>query len=451
MNFAALSNLTRLKALLPADSLLRNKNYFRMWIAATVSVLGGSVSQLALPLTAVHILHASAGQMGILFACGVLPFVFFSLPAGVWLDRGGKRKVIVAFNLLGCAALALVPLAVIFGVLSMRLLYAVDFLVGTGFCIGGSAAQIFITQLVGRDRLVDANSKLASATSMAGLVGPVLAGMLVGWLGAPTAVALDALAFLVAAVLVWSIVFREAAPAASANPVLADVAAGLRFVWLHPLLRTFALMAAMFILLFHGFMALYVLHATRELHFTPSQLALVNTFAALGALLGATSVHGLNRRIGKHAVIVLGLAFTALGILAFSQVPQGTWAVTLAGAAMLLVEAGATAYTVNYLAMRQMVTPDAMLGRMTTTMRFLSVSAAPIGSVLSGYCADRFGIAPVLESLGLGAIAATLLTRWMLQKVLAEDTRGVGMTHEHAPAKQPLVSIEPMNQEVKSN
>jgi len=418
MSFANLPDLTRLKLLVPADSLLRNRNFFRMWIASTVAVLGGSVSQLALPLTAVQILHASAGQMGLLFACGALPFVLFSLPAGVWLDRRSKRAVIVGFNLLGCAALAVVPVAVQFDALSMPLLYAVDFVVGTGFCIGGSAAQVFNTQLVGRERLVEANSVQATATSIAGLIGPVVAGMLVGLLGAPTAVALDALAFLVSAMLVASIVFHEVPMKLSTRPVLEDMFEGLRFVWRHPLLRAFAIMAFMTLFLFDGFMALYVLHATRNLHLTPGELAAVNTLAALGALAGAIAVPRLNRRIGKHVVITLGLGLAGVGFLGYSQVPSGSWAVLLAGGAMFLLDAGITAYTVNYLAMRQMVTPDAMLGRMTTTMRFLSVSAAPIGSSLSGYCADRFGISAVLLAQGFGIIAASVLARWLIARAV---------------------------------
>ena len=418
MSFANLPDLTRLKLLVPADSLLRNRNFFRMWIASTVAVLGGSVSQLALPLTAVQILHASAGQMGLLFACGALPFVLFSLPAGVWLDRRSKRAVIVGFNLLGCAALAVVPLAVQFDALSMPLLYAVDFVVGTGFCIGGSAAQVYITQLVGRERLVEANSTQATATSIAGLIGPVVAGMLVGWLGAPTAVALDALAFLVSAILVASIRFHEVPMKLSARPVLEDMLEGLRFVWQHPLLRAFAIMAFMTLFLFDGFMALYVLHATRNLHLTPSELAVVNTLAALGALAGATSVNRLNRRSGKHVVITLGLGVTAVGFLAYSQVPPGSSAVVLAGAAMFLVNGGLTAYTINYLAMRQIITPDTMLGRMTSTMRFLSVSAAPIGSSLSGYCADRFGIATVVLAQGVALVAASFLARSLIARAL---------------------------------
>ena len=418
MSYAPLTNLFRLKSLLPADSLLRNRYFLRMWIATTVAVLGGSVSQLALPLTAVQILHASASQMGLMFACGALPFVLFSLPAGVWLDRRSKRTVIVAFNLLGCAALAAVPLAVLFDFLTMPLLYAVDFLVGTGFCIGGSAAQVFITQLVGRDKLVEANSKQAAAASMAGLIGPVLAGMLVAWLGAPIAVTLDAMAFLVSAALVGSIAFRELPVMHAPRPLLVEMLEGLKFVWQHPLLRVFALMAAMCIFLFDGFMALYVLHATRGLHLTPAELAVVNTLAALGALLGATSIPWCNRRLGEYAVIPFGLGLAAIGFIAYSQVPQGPWAVALAGAAMFLVDAGLTAYTVNYLAMRQMLTPDHMLGRMTTTMRFLSVSAAPLGSALCGYYADRLGIVQVLLGLGVGGMAAALLSRWMIKRAL---------------------------------
>ena len=423
MGFRPLSGL--LRVLLADDSLLRNRNFLRMWIAATVAVLGGSVSQLALPLTALQLLHASAGEMGLLFASGALPFVLFSLPAGVWLDRREKRGVIVAFNLLGCAALAVDPLAAQFNFLSMPLLYLVDFIVGTGFCVGGSAAQIFVTQLVGRERLLEANSKRASASSIAGLIGPIVAGVLVGELGAPRAVAVDALAFLGSAALVGSIHFREMTPAATEAAFLADVVEGLLFVWRHPLLRAFALMAAMCLLMFDGFMALYVMHATRDLRLSPHQLALVNTLAALGALAGATSVHGLNRRLGKLAVIVLGLVLTALGFIAYALVPPDGWAVALAGAALFLVDAGMTAYTVNYLALRQLATPDAMLGRMTTTMRFLSVSAAPVGSVLAGYCADRFGLPPVLVGLGCGGLTAALLSRWLIARAVQPGRSGV--------------------------
>jgi MFS family permease len=408
----------RLDDLLPRDDLLRNRSFFRIWLAATVAVLGGSVSQLAIPLTAVQMLHAGAAQMGMLFACAALPFALFSLPAGVWIDRCRKRTLIVAFNLLGGAALATVPLAAAFHVLSMPLLYLVQFAVGTAFCVGGSAAQVFMTQVVGRDRLIEANSKQASATSLAGLAGPILAGMLVGWLGAPIAVAVDAAAFIVAATLIATVRFAEPLPQPSRQALASELLEGLRFVWGHPLLRVFAVMAAMCILLFDAFMALYVLRATRDLGLGAQQLAMVNALAALGALTGAVSVHAVNRRVGKPTAIVLAFLATALGFLAYALVAPGAWAVTLAGAAMFLVDAGMTSYTINYLAMRQVVTPDAMLGRMTATMRFLTVSAAPLGSAFAGYCAERFGLAVVIAGIGLLGILAAGLSRWMVNSAV---------------------------------
>lgn len=397
-------------------SLLRNPGFLRVWLAATIAVLGESVSHLALPLTAAQVLNATPWQMGLLFASGTLPFALFSLPAGVWLDRRRKQAIIVAFELLGGLALITVPLAYFFDRLEMPLLYAANFLVGSCFCVGGSAAQVFLTGLVGRERLVEANSLQASANSVAGLAGPVLAGLLVAWLGAPVAVAVDAAAFLVSAALVASVSATERLTPAVAQPVWRDLVAGLRFVWSHPLLRAFAVMAAMCIVLFDGFMALYVLHASRDLKLAADQIALVNTCGAAGALLGAVAVHRMNRRIGKVDAVVLGFAATGAGFLLYALTPAGGWAVPLAGGAMFLVEGGMTAYSVNYLAMRQEVTPDPMLGRMTTTMRFLSVSGAPVGSAVIGQCADTFGLVPVIVGLGTAALLAAAWSRRLLTR-----------------------------------
>ncbi len=400
---------------LPESSLLRNSSFFRVWLASAVAVLGESVSHLALPLTAVQLLHASAAQMGLLFAAGTLPFALFSLPAGVWLDRTTKKTVIVLFQILGGLALATVPLSYYLGVLDMRVLYAANFLVGSCYCVGGSAAQIFLTSLVGRERLVEANSLQASASSVAALAGPVLAGVLVATLGAPLAVSVDALAFVGSAVLIASVRSREAIPVPDARSVWLDLFSGLRFIWQQPILRMFAVMAAMFIILFDGFMALYVLHATRDLTLTASQVAWVNTLGAIGALFGALLVHRANRVIGQGYALVAGLISAGAGFLLYAMVPAGAWAVWLAGCAMLLVEGGMTAYTVNYLAMRQAVTPDAMLGRMITTMRCISVSGAPLGSLLVGQAAGSVGLVPVIISLG---VATLLVALWVILRVV---------------------------------
>lgn len=399
---------------IPSASLLRHSGFLRIWLASAIAVLGESVSHLALPLTAAQILHATPLEMGLLFASGTLPFALFSLPAGVWLDRRHKQSVIVAFELLGGLALATVPVAYYFGRMDMVWLYVVNFVVGSSFCIGGSAAQVFLTSLVGRERLVEANSLQASANSVTGLAGPVIAGILVATLGAPMAVAVDAAAFLTSALLVASVRCVEPPVTTSERTPWQDLKEGLHFVWHHPLLRSFALMAAMCIVLFDGFMALYVLHATRDLGLEAGQIALVNMWGAIGALCGAVIVQRANRRIGRIAAIIAGFSATGFGFLLYAVVPPGGWAVPLAGVAMFLVEGGMTAYTVNYLSMRQEVTPDAMLGRMTTTLRFISVSGAPVGSIVIGHVAGMIGLEPVIIALGVTALAAAFWSRRLL-------------------------------------
>ena len=410
-----------------ADSLLRHPGFLRVWLAETIAVLGESVSHLALPLTAAQVLNATAAEMGLLFAAGTLPFALFSLPAGVWLDRRRKQRIIVIFELLGAMALATVPVAHYTGHLSMNVLYVAHFLVGTCFTVGGSAAQVFLTGLVGRERLVEANGLQASANSVAGLAGPVLAGVLVATLGPPLAVVIDALAFMTSALLIATVRTKEApAPTARQSP-WHDLLEGLRFVWRHPLLRAFAVMAAMCIVLFDGFMALYVLHATRDLGLSASEIAWINTLGATGALAGAMAVRQANRCLGRVGAIAGGFAATGVGFLSFALVPAGPSAVLLAGGAMFLVEAGMTAYAVNYLAMRQEVTPDALLGRMTTTMRFLSVSGASIGSVAIGQAAAAYGVTPMMLLLGLLAIIAATWSRSMVARAMSSDAAGSGL------------------------
>ncbi|HSC00107.1 MAG TPA: MFS transporter, partial [Burkholderiaceae bacterium] len=164
---------------LNADDLLRDAIYRRLWTSILVSSLGGQVTMLALPLTAAVLLHATPTQMGLLTAMEIVPFVLFSLPSGVWLDRVRKLPVYVGGEIALAITVASVPLAWVLGVLTMHWLYVVAFLLGTVFTTAGSASQIVLTQVVPRERLVEAHAKNALASSGAEVVGPGLAGLLI--------------------------------------------------------------------------------------------------------------------------------------------------------------------------------------------------------------------------------------------------------------------------------
>ncbi|MFG5408247.1 MFS transporter [Piscinibacter sakaiensis] len=189
---AALWLRTRLR--LPAGDLLRERVYRRLWTSILISSFGGQITLLALPLTAAVLLQASPTQMGLLTAMEIVPFVLFSLPGGVWLDRVRKLPVYIAGETLLALVVASVPLAWWLGLLSMAWLYVAGFVIGTVYTLAGSAAQIVLTQVVGRERLVEAHAKNALATSGAEVTGPALAGALIRLVGAPLALLADALA-----------------------------------------------------------------------------------------------------------------------------------------------------------------------------------------------------------------------------------------------------------------
>ncbi|MEN3110130.1 MFS transporter [Uliginosibacterium paludis] len=386
----------------PAASLWRDAGFLRLFAANALSALGTAVSLMALPLTAVGLLNASATEMGILAACELLPFITIGLPAGVWIDRASKKRLAVIFNLVAAAGLALVPLGHEAGFLSMGVLYAVGFIVSMTEAIGGSATQVLVTLLVGRERLVLANSKLSASTSVAQVCGPALAALLIAGVGAPLAVSIDALSFVVAAVLIGSIRLHEEITPHAGVSVVAQIREGLMLVWQTPMLRGLVAVVAAWIIMSDAFKALYVLHAARNLGLGEGAIGLINSLGALGGLAGAPLAHGVERRWGIRTALIAGVALAGLGYLLYA-VPHGGWplAAPLAGLALFVFNAGSTLYVINYLSLRLAVTPDGLLGRMVTSMRFVTILPGPLGTIALGHAADRVGLPPVFAGLGL--------------------------------------------------
>jgi hypothetical protein len=155
----------------------------------------------ALPLTAAVLPHASPTQMGVLTALEILPFVLFSLPGGVWLDRVRKLPAYIAGESCLALVVASVPLAWRLGWLSMGWMYLAGFVIGCIYTLAGTAAQIVLTQVVPRERLVEAHAKNALVTSGAEVAGPGLAGALIKVVGAPLILLLHAVLLLGSALI----------------------------------------------------------------------------------------------------------------------------------------------------------------------------------------------------------------------------------------------------------
>lgn len=389
--------------------LLAHRDFRLMWLSSSVTSFGGQITMLALPLTAITMLDATPRQMGMLVALEALPFSLFSLHAGVLIDRVRKLPIMLICEAMICAALLAIPVATWLGVLAMPLMYAVGFILGTVFVFVGSAAQVYLTQLAGRDRLIAANSLFIASESTARLTGPGLAGLLIQWLTAPIAILFDCISFIVSLSLLMRIRHVEVLPAKTSDTSIGrEIREGLALVLKHPILRPLTLVSTSWFVIFQGWMTLQTLYATRELGLSAGELGAAHMVGGAGALVSAMLARHATRRFGTGVPILLGVLCSALAWLMLALMPKSDHAFVSLGAALFVFDFGVTLYWINYASLRQAVTPDGMLGRMTATMRFFTVAAAPLGALAAGHSAEAFGMRETFA--GMSAIVFALVT-----------------------------------------
>ena len=361
---------------------------------------------LALPLTAAVSLHASPTQMGTLVTLEILPFVLFSLPTGVWLDRVRKLPVYIAGEMtLACAA-ASVPLAGRLGLLSIAWLCVVAFMIGIVNTTAGSASQIVLTQVVGRDRLIEANAKNALANSGAEVAGPGLAGALIKLLGAPVALLFDAGLLLLSAVILSGIRIDERSSRGHGH-FWSELKAGVRFVVAHRLLVVLACCVAAWQFCNNAAVVVNILFATRTLGMSAQDVGLSYVCLGFGTVLASLTGTGISRRLGPGSCLTLGFGLCSCGWLMLAAAPVGAWGVVIFALSLTLFGFGAILIFVNFISLRQAVTPAPMLGRMTSTMRWLILIPAGPGALIGGWVGEHGSLR---MSLCLAGVGGTLLT-----------------------------------------
>lgn len=400
--------------------LWRQSDFRRFWAAQAVSAVGSQVTLLALPLIAALTLKASPFQVGVLAATETAPFLLIGLFAGVWVDRRRRRPILIAADLARAALLATIPLASVMGVLGMGLLYAVALLTGTLTLFFDVAFLSYLPALVGRDGLIEGNSKLQVSSSTAQVAGPGLAGWLIGIAGAPFAVTIDAVSFLVSGLLVTRIGTPEPAPKSVADEphVWREIGEGLRTVRRDATLRALAACSATTSVFAWVFFAVYVLYMTRNLGLTPGAIGLVFATGGVGALAGALVAGPAARRFGQGRAIVWGqLLFGLFGLVVPLAVLVPAIALPMVVASEFLQWMAVVVYDVNALSLRLARTPDRLQGRVNATMRFLVWGLRPVGSLLGGYLGGAIGLP---WTLVVGELGMLLAVGWLVGSPLRE-------------------------------
>lgn len=358
----------------------------RLWIGSAVSQVGSGVGTLALSLTGVLTLHASPAQMGLLSTIARVPWLTYPV-AGVFIDRLRRKPVMIAADLLRAGLIVLVPAAALLGLLRMELLYAVIFL---GMTLGvwfDTASSAFVPATVGTERLAAANSRLAATASAARIAGPSLGGLLVQAVTAPFAMLVDAASFVFSALMVGRVrLARPEAPPAERGTFLADLAEGFRFLWAQPVLRGLGLTGAVTQFAGAGLLAINLLYLTRELHVPPAAVGVAVTGGAPGTLVGSVLATRLIARFGQAGTLVGGWAGFGLGALLIPLAPGGA---PLLGAAQVMVAgfvmglAGQASGIVG-MTLAQSIPPRHILGRVLSSLGFISLGVAPLGALGAG-------------------------------------------------------------------
>jgi len=388
----------------PRGPLWRNRDFLHLWSAQSVSQLGSQVTGLALPLAAIFVVHASTFQVAALNVVDVLPFVLFALPAGVWVDRLRRRPLMIGADWGRAIALGSIPIVYAFGGLTLAQLFVVGFTAGTLTVFFDVSYQTILPSIVERHELGDANSKLETTNSGAALAGPGLAGVLVGAITAPYAIAVDAVSFVGSALLLGGIRRVEEKVVEARRRMRVEIAEGLRYVVGNPILRSMMLWVALnnffSILIF----SIFLVFAVRDLHLHAATIGLVFSLANIGTLIGALTATRVARRIGVGpTIIALGAVngFSSL-LIPFAR---GGYAIPFILIARLVYGYTAIGGNINGISLYQTITPDRMLGRANASRRFVVWGVIPFGGLIGGALGASIGLR---HALLIGAIGTAL-------------------------------------------
>ena len=393
------------------SSVIRNPDFVRLWIAATMSQFGTQISLLALPLVAVTLLDATPLEVALLGTIEFLPFILFSLPAGAWIDRLRRRPILIVGDVGRAVALASIPLAFVLDILTIWQLYVVGFAAGTLTVLFDVAYQSYLPSLIERDQLVDGNGKLEVSRTLAQTAGPALGGGLIGLVTAPLAILADAVSYGLSALFVGLIRRPEPTPEPHRDEhgrvrrsLLAEVRDGLRYVLGNPYLRGIAAATGTANLFSNIALATIIVYAVRELRLSPVEIGLAFGLGNVGALLGAVSADRIRRAIGLGRSIVWSAALSGPGLVLIALAPREAPLPFLVTAGVL-GGFSAVVYNINQVSFRQAITPAPMQGRMHATMRFIVWGTIPIGQVIGGVVATA---ASIPTALWIGAIGSFL-------------------------------------------
>lgn len=404
-------------------SLWRNRPYMALLTGETVSAVGVEVAQIALPIIAVTYLVASEFQIGVLGMAEGLAFLFLSLPVGAWVDRVSRRRVMIGANVVRAGAMALVPVLWFAGVLSVPGLMVIALLTSGAQVFFDMAYMSIVPALVTRDQLNDANSRLQVTSETSRAAGPGLGGVLAKVIGAPWLPLAATFGYLVSAVAIWRIPADEPPPRRRDSRFIHEIREGVSFVFGNRYIRPVVTSTTVSNLFGNIAFTMFPVLLLRHLGLGPLAFGLMGTVSSLGAISGAFAAPWFARRYGDgHAIPVTYLVssvpffLTALSFMAPRPV-----AIAMVAVSGFFTVAGIVSFNVVQVSMRQRQCPPRMLARMTASIRTLIWGIGPVGALLSGIIATKWGLPAAFWTGAIGNMVGVVILvfspLWQLRAV----------------------------------
>jgi len=384
-------------------------SFLRYWAAAAISSFGSAVTAVAMPVLVVQLLGATPLEVGVVNAAQFVPYAVLGLLAGAYTDRWRRKPVLVWASVGRALCLGAVPALWLVGELQIWQLVIALLSFGAFSVFGFAATQSLLPRLVPRSRLVVANARLDQADAAAQTLGPAIGGGLVGLLGAPVAIIIDAISYLLDAALNASIRVDEPRPDPRTRNLRREIHDGLVGTYSHGTLGPLAVSTHIWFLANGAALTVLSLLALRTLGFTAYAFGLLLAVFGIASLIGASMAPVVGNRTGPGRVIIFARIVYPIAWLLVALAPADGVGRVLVFVALGLQGLAAGIENANEMGYWQALTPDDLLGRVNATRRSINRTMAAVGALIGGFCVGLINERPTLMGAIVGFAAAALI------------------------------------------